>query len=103
MSLGAGRVPTAMTGPAIVASAAAPTIGETVAAATAAAPARIATRSTSAVSASLAMVPSTSASRAATPVAGAVVGFLGVLQRAVSAMASSRSVIQKAVVFAGSP
>ena len=49
------------------------------------------------------MVPSTSAFRATAPVAGATVGVLGVLPRAVSAVASSRSVIQKAVVVAGCP
>ena len=49
------------------------------------------------------MVPGTSASRAAAPVAGAAVGFLGVLPRPVSAVASSRSVVQKAEVVAGCP
>ena len=55
------------------------------------------------MSASRAVVPGASASRAAAPVAGAAVGFLGVLPRAVSAMATSRSVVQKAEVITGCP
>ena len=49
------------------------------------------------------MVPGAPASRAAAPVAGAAVGFLGVLPRAVAAGATTRSVVQKTEIVAGCP